>query len=472
MDGIGLGTRGMAAALCLSTLAGCAAFSPDGGLAKVDAMTQARAGLTVQRIQTEQDAARVGDEVDRLLAQTLDADAAVKVALLNNRGLQARLAELGIAEADLVQAGRLRNPGFTFGRFTQGDEREYERSFLFDVMGLLTLPKRTEIEQRLFVQTQLRIANEVLRTAADTRKAYISAVAAQQTVDYLQQAKEAAAAGAELAGRMAKGGNFSQLRYQREQVFYAEVAAQLARAQQTASSERERLIRMLGLTGKQLAFQLSGRLPDLPGQPLALAKLEQQAVDRRLDVQMAGQELDALAKNLGLSRATRFVNVLEASYLNANSNEKPYRRGYEIELRLPVFDWGAARVAKAEAIYTQAMHRVAEQAVNAQSEVRDAYTAYRTAYDLAQHYRDEIVPLRKKISEENLLRYNGMLISIFDLLADAREQVSSVNAYIQALKDFWLADASLQLSLNGSGGGGIQMSSGGDMPMASAGGGH
>jgi len=472
MDGIGLGTRGMAAALCLSTLAGCAAFSPDGGLAKVDAMTQARAGLTVQRIQTEQDAARVGDEVDRLLAQTLDADAAVKVALLNNRGLQARLAELGIAEADLVQAGRLRNPGFTFGRFTQGDEREYERSFLFDVMGLLTLPKRTEIEQRLFAQTQLRIANEVLRTAADTRKAYISAVAAQQTVDYLQQAKEAAAAGAELAGRMAKGGNFSQLRYQREQVFYAEVAAQLARAQQTASSARERLIRMLGLTGKQLAFQLTGRLPDLPGQPLALAKLEQQAVDRRLDVQMASQELDALAKNLGLSRATRFVNVLEASYLNANSSEKPYRRGYEIELRLPVFDWGAARVAKAEAIYTQAMHRVAEQAVNAQSEVRDAYTAYRTAYDLAQHYRDEIVPLRKKISEENLLRYNGMLISIFDLLADAREQVSSVNAYIQALKDFWLADASLQLSLNGSGGGGIQMSSGGDMPMASAGGGH
>jgi len=472
MDGIGLGTRGMAAALCLSTLAGCAAFSPDGGLAKVDAMTQARAGLTVQRIQTEQDAARVGDEVDRLLAQTLDADAAVKVALLNNRGLQARLAELGIAEADLVQAGRLRNPGFTFGRFTQGDEREYERSFLFDVMGLLTLPKRTEIEQRLFAQTQLRIANEVLRTAADTRKAYISAVAAQQTVDYLQQAKEAAAAGAELAGRMAKGGNFSQLRYQREQVFYAEVAAQLARAQQTASSERERLIRMLGLTGKQLVFQLSGRLPDLPGQPLALAQLEQQAVDRRLDVQMASQELDALAKNLGLSRATRFVNVLEASYLNANSSEKPYRRGYEIELRLPVFDWGAARVAKAEAIYTQAMHRVAEQAVNAQSEVRDAYTAYRTAYDLAQHYRDEIVPLRKKISEENLLRYNGMLISIFDLLADAREQVSSVNAYIQALKDFWLADASLQLSLNGSGGGGIQMSSGGDMPMASAGGGH
>ena len=109
--------------------------------------------------------------------------------------------------------------------------------------------------------------------------------------------------------------------------------------------------------------------------------------------------------------------------------------------------------------------------MNAQSEVRQAYVAYRTTYDLARHYRDEIVPLRKKISEENLLRYNGMLIGIFDLLADAREQVASVNAYIQVLREFWLAEASLQLSLNGSGGGGVPMS-GGAMPMESSGGGH
>ena len=466
-------TKLTTAALSVLFLAGCASFSPDGGLGKVEAITKERAGLSVQPIKNEQDAARATDEVNRLLGQTLDADAAVKIALLNNRGLQASLAELGIAEADLVQAGRLRNPGFTFGRFTQGGEREFERSFLFDVMGLLTMPKRTEIEQRLFAQTQLRIANEVLRVAADTRKAFISAVAAQETVNYMRQAKEAAEAGAELASRMAKGGNFSQLRYQREQVFYAEVTAQLARAQQMASGERERLVRILGLSGKQLAFQLPGRLPDLPVQAMEAAKIEQRAMDQRLDVRMARQEIDALAGNLGLTRATRFVNVLEASYLNSNSNENPHRRGYEIELRLPIFDWGDARVAKAEAIYTQAMHRVAEQAVNAQSEVRDAYTAYRTAYDLAKHYRDEVVPLRKKISEETMLRYNGMLISIFDLLADAREQVSSVNAYIQALKDFWLADASLQLSLNGSGGGGMQMMSGGGaMPMESSGGGH
>jgi outer membrane protein TolC len=81
--------------------------------------------------------------------------------------------------------------------------------------------------------------------------------------------------------------------------------------------------------------------------------------------------------------------------------------------------------------------------------VRESYSAYRTAYDLAKHYRDEVVPLRKRISEENLLRYNGMLIGVFDLLADAREQVRSVTASVQALRDFWIAEAELQTTLTG-----------------------
>ena len=91
----------------------------------------------------------------------------------------------------------------------------------------------------------------------------------------------------------------------------------------------------------------------------------------------------------------------------------------------------------------------AEVAVNARSEVREAYSAYRTSYDLAKHYRDEVVPLRKRISEENLLRYNGMLISVFELLTDAREQVAGVTGYIQALRDFWVADTNLQTALTG-----------------------
>ena len=130
------------------------------------------------------------------------------------------------------------------------------------------------------------------------------------------------------------------------------------------------------------------------------------------------------------------------------------RRGYEITLELPLFDWGTARVAKAEALYMQAVDRAAETAINARSEVRESYQGYRITYDIARHYRDEVVPLRKRIADENLLRYNGMLIGVFDLLSDARSQISGVNSYIEALRDFWLAESDLQMVMIGKPGGG------------------
>ena len=141
--------------------------------------------------------------------------------------------------------------------------------------------------------------------------------------------------------------------------------------------------------------------------------------------------------------------MLELGLVRNSSNEAPTQKGWEIGLELPLFDWGGARVARAEAVYMQALHRAAETAINARSEVREAYGAYRSAWDIAQHHRDEIVPLRRRIAEENLLRYNGMLIGVFELLADARAQIASVNNYIESMRDFWLAQSDLDMALVG-----------------------
>ena len=158
-----------------------------------------------------------------------------------------------------------------------------------------------------------------------------------------------------------------------------------------------------------------------------------------------------MASDLGLTRATRFINVLEAGYANESETGEHRKNGYEIEISIPIFDWGDAKLKRAESIYMQSVHRTAQVAVTAQSEVRESYQAYRTAYDLARHYRDEVMPLRKRIAEENVLRYNGMLIGVFELLADAREQVASVNAYLESLRDFWLAQTDFDLAQNGVG---------------------
>lgn len=442
----------------LAFLGGCTSFSPDGGLDRVASITQERMGVTPIPLRSAEDTARVADEMKRLLAEPLSVDNAVKITILNNRGLQASLAELGIAEAELVQAGRLRNPAFTFRRVEGGGISDFERQFLFDLMGLITLPTRSGIEQRRFEVTQIRVASDVLRLAQQTRQAWFSAVAAQEAAKYMEAVQDAAAAGAELATRMAEQGNFSRLRQQREQLFHAEISADVVRARQLAVTERERLTRLLGLAGSLRTFRLPERLPDLPDKPLDEGSVMRQAMDNRLDVRMARREIDGLAKSLGLTRASRFVNVLDVSYLNNNTSGEPHLRGYEIELSLPIFDWGEASVARAEALYTQAMHRVAEIAVDAESEVAEAYAAYRATHDLARRYRDQIVPLTKQIAEENLLRYNGMLIGVWDLLADTRGQIVSVNAAIQAQKDFWIAESNLQISLNSGGASSMTMS--------------
>jgi outer membrane protein TolC len=448
------GTRIAALALISATLAGCATFSEDGGFGQVEGTSKERLAMEVKWARTDEDRAVLKARVDELLANPLSVDDAVQLALFNNRGLQAGFYELGISEADLVQAGRLPNPHFSMLRASQSVDgvREFkiEQALNFNIFALVTMPLAVELEQRNFEQTQRRVALEVARLAAETRKAYFTAVAAEETVRYLTKVKQAADAGAELARQMALVGNLSKLRQARERAFYADAALNLARAEQTRRGSRERLARLIGSSTSR-GFHLPERLPELPAVTEELPVVEQTALDRRLDLQAIQLETQALAKNLGLGKATRFINVLEfgPARVLEGTKDSGYKKGYEISFELPLFDWGNAKVAKAEAIYMQAVERAAEAVVNARSEVREAYGAYRTNYDIARHYRDEIVPLNKRIADENLLRYNGMLIGVFDLLADARVQIASVNSSIESLRDFWIARTDLEMAFIG-----------------------
>jgi outer membrane protein TolC len=438
-------------------LGGCASFSGDGGLDTVSSITRERTGQPVVFSKPGAGTAQAENAVSQLLSKPLTPDSAVHVALLNNRGLRASLAQLGIAEADLVQAGRMRNPGFSFTRITGDGVTEFDRGIMFDVVGLLTIPMRSKIEQRRFDIAKLQAASDAVSLAAETRRAYFNAVAAQQSAHYAQQVRASAEASAELAKRMAQVGNFSKLDQLREHAFYADATAQLARARYNATAARENLARLMGVWGARTSFSLPDRLPELPASPNNVDRIEAQAMQQRLDVQMAKLDTAITASALGLSKATGFINVLHAGYVNKNETSLPRENGYAIELELPIFDWGGARNAKAEAIYMQSVERTADTAIRARSEARQAYAAYRTSFDLARHYRDEVVPLRKTISEEVLLRYNGMLIGVLDLLDDAREQISTVNTAIEAQRDFWLADTDLQAALVGTGGSALQL---------------
>jgi outer membrane protein TolC len=244
-------------------------------------------------------------------------------------------------------------------------------------------------------------------------------------------------------------GNFSALQRAREQAFYADAALDVARAEQAERSAREKLTRLLGLWGEQTGFVLPERLPDLPAQVRDLPDVERSAIAQRLDLQAARREAAMLAVEQGATRAERIAAGLELGIERNSSNEGPTQRGWDLGFEIPLFDWGGAKNSAAEHRWRQATQRLTQTAIDARSEVREAYSAYRSAYDVAKHHREEIVPLRKQVLDQNVLRYNGMLIGVFDLLADARLQITSVKNAIEAQRDFWLAEADLDSALVG-----------------------
>lgn len=469
--------RQKAQAFSLATLLllpACASFSPDGGMSVPADIAARHLRKDVVAIRNDEDADAARAKVDQLLKRTLNADTAVQIALLNNRDLQAAYNELGVAEAQRIQQSLPPNPSFSISRLSGAAEIEIERQIAGNILALLTLPARADIASERFRRAQLAAALETLRVATEARKAFYRAVAARQLVGLLEQASGASATTAELAKRMGESGAMNKLDQSRQQLLHAELSTELARAQQRAVSERERLIRALGLSGNDLAFKLPASLPALPQRAPAMQAVEQRALDSRVDLQIARSDLESLAKSYGLTKATRFVNVIEGGYRdkttdNTDTDEHKQQRGFELTLQVPIFDFGEARTREAEQSYMQAVNRLAQKAVNVRSEAREAYRGYRASYDVAARYQRDVLPLRNIISEELMLRYGAMQVDVFTLLTEARQKITANLNAVDALRDFWLTSTDLQSALIGGAGSATEQQS---KVTASAGGGE
>lgn len=465
------------------SLAGCVTAQPDGGLGLLQASASADLGKQVEKISSEDQATAASMRVNALLKKPLNADDTVQIALWNNRGLQAALNELGVADAQRMQASLPPNPRISIARTTASLALEIERQISGSILALATLPARTEIAKDKFRSAQLRTLEALLKLAADTRRQYYRAVAANQQVAMLAQAKSTAEATAELFKRLGESGGVNKLNQARDFVFYAETGAQLAQARIQQRVEREKLIRLMGLWGADItALKLPGVLPAMPR--LATSReIEAEAIKRRVDLQMARADLDALAKSLGLTQATRLVADIDLlgrrtydrefkdNGMGGLDREVKRSRTLELELEIPIFDFGQARVAQAEETYMQAANKLAEKAVNIRSEAREAYQVWRGTHDVSRLYQNQILPLRKVIQDESLLQYNGMLIDVTQLIADSRGRMMSQMAAINAKRDFFIADTDFKHALIG---GGISggAASGSAAPQAAGGEGH
>ena len=438
----------------LAILSGCASVNIDQSIDRTNTETKSVSGASAQLLRTTEAKTARDRQVAELLASPLSQQAAVQLAIINSPALQTLLAERWGDMAQAAQGGRIANPMLSLERVRFLDELEFGRILAFGLLDLLTLPQRNKIATARIAQAELQMTADVVGLVSQVRMAWVAAVAANESATYSQLVYESAQASAELAKRMQSVGNFNRLQRVRQQAFYADASTQLLSSQQTATATRESLIRLLGLKDGQInALKLPERLPDLPKTFLTPAEVSRALASQRLDVRMAQSQLDAASKSQGLTLITSLADielgVRRDTVKDTVEGISNTRKGYEIAIRLPVFDWGDAQRASMNAITLAAANRLDATLVSAGSDLRESYSAYRTAYDASRQYRDEVLPLSKIIAEENGLRYNGMFISVFELLADHRSQINTVKAAIAAQQQFWQADAALQATLLG-----------------------
>jgi outer membrane protein TolC len=413
-------------------LGGCVSLSADGGMATVKGIASAELNADAVKVSTASENAAAAERVAALLKGPLTPGIVVQIALLNNRGLQASYNELGISEAQYVQASLPPSPRFGFNQLVGDLEVEITRQLVGNVLALATLPARSEIAQVRLRAAQLRAAEATLTLAAETRKQFYRAVAANEQVNLITQAH---------------GSGFA-----------SDGDTELTEARMKLRIERERLARLLGLWD-DVEYKLPPRLPTMPTRIRSIREAETQALQHRLDLQIAKVELEALAKTLGLTQATRLISAFDLAAQNrykstekdsagSISKTKTITDGFVATIEIPLFDFGQARVAEAEQRYLQAANKLAEMAVNARSEAREAYHTYRGTHDLARVHQKQIAPMGRLAGIQSTARASDQAAPP-EPAPDMPGWMSRNIKAIEARCDFWIADTDLVASWSG-----------------------
>jgi outer membrane protein TolC len=460
----------LACAVLLAGLAGCAS-APDANSALGPASDWAgrHAGTALALSSSDPSSA---PSFEQALAGELGADAAVRLALQRSPAVQALLAESWSRQTELSNAARPANPRLALERLVRGDAVELGATLSIGLMELLTQPRRAEVARQRIEAEQLQLARQVLAQADATRRQWVRAVAAAQKLDHLDRIVLAAEAADTLAERMLHAGNFSKLQRLREQSALLDARAEQARGRLAVLTEREALIRQIGLPATaQPLLKLPNRLPDVPKQLSDDAAVMDAAPQQRLDLQLAEARWRAAGGVRQETRLTRWTDV-EIGLVHKQSTGEANQNGVDLSFTLPLNGSGAARMQGAQASLLAAEAQLSQTRLEAASQLREALALRRSAHTLARQALDERVPQAQAMTDEVLLRVNGMLLSPFDLLAQARQQAATVAAAIDAQRDYGLADAALQSALLGMPTSGATLSASPSAGPANASGGH
>ena len=432
-------------------VSGCASMTLDAGFDDIKAIVEQRSASQISwNNDTELDK-EASEKLNSLLKRKLTANDAVQIALLNNRDLQAIYSDLGVAQADLVQAGLLGNPIFDAAVMfpvSGGGQPDLELGAAINFLNFFYIPLRKRVATARFEEVKSRLAGSVLDFAGRVRTAFYTYQSDQQMLELRQTIVQALGASLEIARRLSEAGNITDLDFARERAQLETAKLALRSAEVARRQSREELNMVMGLWGEQIQWQSDGRLPDIPEQPVPMKDVERRALEQSLDLANVRQRIAATSEQLGLTRWTALLPELSAGP-QAERNDGEWEIGPRLDFAIPLFDQGQARVGRGVAELRRARQEYYGAAVRIRATARALRDRVDGARDRALYYRDILLPLRERIVNEAQLQYNAMQLGPFQLLRAREQQIQTAVAYIESLRDYWLARADVEQILNG-----------------------
>jgi cobalt-zinc-cadmium efflux system outer membrane protein len=427
---------------------GCASTRISSDLARVQELTRMPLPGSVTSSQVEAETSR---DVRELLKKPLTADAAVRVALLNNRELRASLRDLGVARGQYVQAGLLPNPSFEFDLRRAADPTlPLQADFLleYDLTRAILAPMRAGAAHADLEAARYRSAGSVVETGYSVRAAFYAFQAAAQRLAVATRVLDAFAASRDAARALFEAGNVPELDVSTQEAAYEGARATVAQVELEQLDQRERLHRLLGLHGEETAWTAQDALPAPPEQADVPADLERRTIKASLALAETRSRLEAIARRTGLARTEGWLPDVSVD-VHAERDELAWAMGGGAKFTLPIFDRKQGTIAARESEFDALMERYHGAAIDTRSAAREARNHLKTTHARARQFHTVIVPARKRVLEQTLLQYNAMQVGVFQLLEARRQQLDAELAYIDTLRDYWTSRAALDALLAG-----------------------
>lgn len=434
----------------------CASVHPDKPRAQLGDMLEERGGAkdAIPEREDEQSRARVRDRVDTLAAKPLTVDSAVQIALLNNREFLAVVEDLGIAQADLVQAGLLENPVLAgdLVNSTKGNGLGGGLSLSTSLLSVFLIPAKVRLAKSELAHAVLSVGQASLMLIRDVKVAYAHAHETSNVLALQVEQTRAAEIALELAQRQFEAGNISPLDLQLFAAALDEARVGLGDAQTNANNHREELTHMLGLWGAQASWTLADP-PRVSLSPLPrLDTLEARGIKERLDISAQRAVIKSVEYAIKLRRRGL---VPQVEIGGEARNEVGTDAGHEwvvgpsLSVEIPIFDPGHADFARLRAQLRQSQHRLQSKAIGARSEIRMHRQDFVAAQQKVEYYQSTVLPRAEAIAGLTIRRYNAMLVGTYQLLETRADQIESQRELAEAIRDYWIARANLELAIGG-----------------------